>query len=405
MKNIKTGAGFTLIELLVVIAILAILAVAVVLVLNPAEFVRQSRDSARLTDLSTLNKALVLYQVDGKTSFGSSSVVYVSIPDSTSTCGNLGLPDLPSGWSYNCASSTNYRKVDGSGWIPINLASISYGAVMAKLPIDPVNTTSSSQYYTYVTGGSWELTAVFESERYIPKASKDGGVDPAMFEIGSKLGIAPFVHGLVGYWKFDETGTSANDSSGFANQGTMYSSTIITDLHTSSNCKIGSCASFDGVDDYINVGNGASLNMSPSTQTIELWAYLNTDTATSKGGLITKVDSGSSNGWYFYYDNSFYYITYSGTTRHQLYIGNLIAGQWYHIAVSNNNGNAIVYINGVKKANSTGMIWTQGTSNVWIGSFEIAPTTYVVNGRIDEVRVYNRALSAAEISAIYNATK
>ena len=67
-SKIRFLTGFTLIELLVVIAILAILAVAVVLVLNPAEFVRQSRDSARLQDLSTLNKALVLYQVDGKTS-------------------------------------------------------------------------------------------------------------------------------------------------------------------------------------------------------------------------------------------------------------------------------------------------------------------------------------------------
>jgi len=94
---LRNQRSFTLIELLVVIAILAILTVAVVLVLNPMEFIRQSRDSARLTDLSTLNKALVLYQVDGKTSFGSSSVVYVSIPDSTSTCGNLGLPLLPSG--------------------------------------------------------------------------------------------------------------------------------------------------------------------------------------------------------------------------------------------------------------------------------------------------------------------
>jgi len=65
---LRNQRSFTLIELLVVIAILAILAVAVVLVLNPAEFVRQSRDSARLQDLSTLNKALILYQVDGKTS-------------------------------------------------------------------------------------------------------------------------------------------------------------------------------------------------------------------------------------------------------------------------------------------------------------------------------------------------
>ncbi len=48
--------AFTLIELLVVIAILAVLAVAVTLILNPAELIRQGRDSIRLSDLATINK-------------------------------------------------------------------------------------------------------------------------------------------------------------------------------------------------------------------------------------------------------------------------------------------------------------------------------------------------------------
>ena len=58
--------GFTLIELLVVIAIIAILAVVVVLVLNPAELLKQSRDSNRLSDLSTLKTGISLYIQDGQ---------------------------------------------------------------------------------------------------------------------------------------------------------------------------------------------------------------------------------------------------------------------------------------------------------------------------------------------------
>ena len=47
--------GFTLIELLIVIAILAVLGVTVTLVLNPAELLRQGRDSTRISDLSSIN--------------------------------------------------------------------------------------------------------------------------------------------------------------------------------------------------------------------------------------------------------------------------------------------------------------------------------------------------------------
>src|ERR1700677_2137794 len=85
----KSKKGFTLIELLVVIAIIAILSVVVILTLNPAELLRQNRDSSRLSDMTTLNDAVSLYSQDQSSasnfSLGSSSVVYVSIPDPTAT--------------------------------------------------------------------------------------------------------------------------------------------------------------------------------------------------------------------------------------------------------------------------------------------------------------------------------
>src|SRR3989338_277276 len=56
--------GFTLIELLVVIAILAVLATAVVIILNPAELLKQGRDSTRLSDLAALQSSIALYLSD-----------------------------------------------------------------------------------------------------------------------------------------------------------------------------------------------------------------------------------------------------------------------------------------------------------------------------------------------------
>ena len=64
IKQNKAVKGFTLIELLIVIAIVAILSVVVILTLNPAELLKQTRDSNRISDLSTLKSALSLYLAD-----------------------------------------------------------------------------------------------------------------------------------------------------------------------------------------------------------------------------------------------------------------------------------------------------------------------------------------------------
>ncbi|MGB9639237.1 MAG: hypothetical protein ACPL1F_08155 [bacterium] len=166
----KSNSSFTLIKLLVVIAILAILAVVVVVVINPSELLKQARDSTRLSDLQTLNKAIALFQADqvGK-SLGDPNTIYISIPDptlsgnQTSTCSSLNLPQLPSGYQYHCVSKDNLTKIDGKGWLPVPLKDISYGSPIPKLPIDPINQTSTGEYYTYTPGGSWELTALLTS--------------------------------------------------------------------------------------------------------------------------------------------------------------------------------------------------------------------------------------------------
>lgn len=189
--------GFTLVELLILVGVLAVLATATILVLNPAEYLAQARDSRRISDLDALNKIIDLYNIEGGSSFGSPNTVYISLPDSLATespaaysnCTATypGLPALPAGWAYACAHPNNYKKIDSAGWVPINLTSLAGGSIPA-LPIDPINSTD--RFYSYL-GGSWELNAKLESARYLASSSMDGGDSSVAYEVGSNLKLSP----------------------------------------------------------------------------------------------------------------------------------------------------------------------------------------------------------------------
>ena len=183
--HMKRGVknGFTLIELLVVIAILSILAVAVVLILNPAELLKQSRDATRISDLAALNASIAHYIADVRT-------------PTWNVVTNCTASTIPPGGSGSCVEVSS-TAVDGTGWVPINFSAISSGAPLSRLPIDPVN--SGSYYYMYAastTIGYFELDAKMESTKFstggaadVESDSKDGGDNNNVYETGSELDI------------------------------------------------------------------------------------------------------------------------------------------------------------------------------------------------------------------------
>lgn len=179
--------GFTLLELLIVIAILAILATVVVLVLNPAEYLRTTRDAQRLSDLSTVRDALGLYLATTSTvSIGSSTNCYVvTIAGMTANC-----QGRHAGKTMTQSAS---QAVNGTGWVPVNFAGLQGGSPLSVLPVDPVNNTT--YFYSYLgdsTNAVFELNANLESAKYSnggaeDKESTDGGDNANIYEVGTKL--------------------------------------------------------------------------------------------------------------------------------------------------------------------------------------------------------------------------
>jgi len=405
MNRASNHSAFTLIELLIVIAIIAILSIVVLFTLNPPQLLAQGRDTNRISDMSTLNSALGIYIAQGGTSLGSSNIVYVSIPDPTATsslgdqCQGLGLISLPANYSYQCASSSTYRNINGTGWIPVNFSSIATGAPISSLPIDPINQSSSRLYYTYSTNGTnYEVTSVMESQKYQLGGSNDaisgdGGTLASVYEKGSKLGLEPLDYGdnsLVGYWSFEEGSSSiAYDYSGNNATGSWSGTASGTNGYYSPG-KIGSWAGkFDGTSTYVNIG---------------------TVTANSNFTIVAWFNPNNLSGYNYIIGGQVSNITFGTTAAHvmlrsagqsiQNSLGNANLNQWNFIAVSYIKGISVNFFeNGVGEANQADSINLNNYGLNYIG--KDYSNSRMANGLIDDIRIYNRALTAAQIAALY----
>jgi len=416
---LRSRNAFTLIELLVVIAIIAILAVVVVLTLNPAELLRQARDTNRLSDLSTLNNAINLYTTDQSQaqsfSLGNASSVYVSLPDTSPTCANLNLPALPMGYTYHCASSTSTRNVDGSGWIPVNLKNVSAGSPLGALPIDPTNQSSTGLYYTYSTDGTrfQILTAMPESTKQKATLDQTPVITgyPGVMAQGSSLSVSPIYNpsGFVGWWSMDEgVGSSTNDMSGNGNNGAWSGAPIGTNGTYYTPGKVGSWAGdFDGTTDYVSLPTALSTNIFSGGHPFTVSAWMNQSVIKADEGLLGVCLAQTI-------DECLHLAIRSGTPYFGFYSDDTSGGSatsvgvWYYLTfvyTGSASNTRIIYLNGNLAASSisSGVLQTSGAIPQIGTSYNYS--SLLMQGSIDDVRIYNRALSAAEVQAIYNAEK
>jgi len=207
---------------------------------------------------------------------------------------------------------------------------------------------------------------------------------------------------LVGFWPFDNrSGSVAYDYSGNRNNGTLTDMNTIgnaTSGWNSTDCKFGSCLKFDGVNDYVDVGNASSLNMGTNDFTISSWIKLN---KLDVGyGIIRKRGTGVGWDLQVWDTNRLDFRTYNGTWN-EIYPSagtwTAVTDTWYFVVAQKDGSTLRLFANGVQIGTAEAHSSTiSNTDNVKIGLAQ-----YYANGTIDEVMVFNRLLSAAEILALY----
>lgn len=204
---------------------------------------------------------------------------------------------------------------------------------------------------------------------------------------------------LIGWWKLDETtGLTAHDSR-LNNNGTLTGS--VTFAGNSVSGKVGQGLFFDGSTDSVSIPHSSALV--PTDQiTVSAWVK-----KTGAGGAVQQRVVGKGADRYIIY--------FVNTNTPQAYIRHLstpklsfghsvVDNEWTHLAFTyHNNGTAnnyVTYLNGTFSSNSTvtGII-TSDTLSFNIGSYH--DSTLEFEGVIDDVRIFNKALTASEINAIY----
>jgi hypothetical protein len=150
---------------------------------------------------------------------------------------------------------------------------------------------------------------------------------------------------------------------------------------------------FDGTNDYMDAGNDSSLSISGD---LTLSAWINLDSLGAFQGIISKRSS--TTNYQFYIRNTNILSFYDGNTIANDN-GALTTGSWIHVAVVVSGSSASFYRDGSFSSTKSGINVSSNTANLTIG--EINGASFL-NGKVDECAVFDTALSASDISSIYN---
>ena len=204
--------------------------------------------------------------------------------------------------------------------------------------------------------------------------------------------------GLVAYWALnDEDGDTASDSSGNGHDGDLIGDPQWTEGY------FGGALQFDQAADEVNVPFHANLNQ--ETFTICAWANVETG-GTGHRAVVSSRDDGPQRGYIFYCEPGNTWQFWTGGGGWKSVQGPAVnLDEWDHLAGVYAGANQKFYVNGeLVGERNDGALSINAAQEFLIGAGanETANHNYFFRGMIDEVRLYDRALSADEITSVMN---
>ncbi|MEL6534841.1 MAG: LamG-like jellyroll fold domain-containing protein [Bacteroidota bacterium] len=202
-----------------------------------------------------------------------------------------------------------------------------------------------------------------------------------------------------GAWLFDDCASSTAVDSLGQHAGILVGATRSAGY-------LGAGMLFDGVNDYINLGNGAGMELAQAF-TISMW--MNT-TQTTRGTLLIKNPQGGNFSYAVQLDNGNPVLALGngvsnpGPFRAPV---NVADGTWHHLAWTFEQGTVTTYVDGIAEATTHGVMGTvlpNAGSEVWLGWRGDLKPGRAYQGLLDEVRLWTNALSPGKIADLANAT-
>ncbi|MCD4829079.1 MAG: hypothetical protein K8R90_06580 [Candidatus Cloacimonetes bacterium] len=207
--------------------------------------------------------------------------------------------------------------------------------------------------------------------------------------------------GLVAYYPFDG---NANDESGNEHIGSVNGAVLTTDRFENVN----KAYEFFGTDEYISVQDNNDFDLFSSIDskaTISTWVKLNV--VSGEHTILTHKTTGIDTRWVLGHYSApgngiFFAIINAGTISYQLHnLEELNDTDWHHLALVKDGSQYKIFIDGEISFTGTSTATVNANGNLWMG---VKCDTWPgdLNGKLDEVKLYNRALSGIEVRALYN---
>jgi len=219
--------------------------------------------------------------------------------------------------------------------------------------------------------------------------------------------------GIIAYYPF--TGSAA-DSSGNGYNGTVFNATLTTDRFGNVN----SAYAFDGSSSYITVNDAQALRLSGTDFTLNYWVYLNQYIDVSGSAILSKNNGAYQNGWNCSIvgtgdqdgaavGNVFYNVS-GGSDPFATSTTKIDTAKWYMVTIAYqvSKSQVSIYVNGIFDSTISNIPTPNSNTNAKLhlgnnsyGDISPSALPYFLDGKLDDIRIYNRKLKASEITELY----